>query len=86
MDYRFVELNRERLERALRMRRSDFDLKVVDNLAARRRKLQGELDRKRSKLNVPASHVSPPRFSCITLAVNPTFSVCDPFTRATISL
>ena len=51
MDYRFVEIYRERIERSLKLRHSDFKLPEVDRLGVEKKKFQTDLDQKRAKLN-----------------------------------
>jgi seryl-tRNA synthetase len=51
MNYSFIEANRARVERALKLRKSDFDLKAVDDLGAQRKQVQTEADGKRARLN-----------------------------------
>ncbi|HLG19799.1 MAG TPA: serine--tRNA ligase [Bdellovibrionota bacterium] len=52
MDYRFVELNRERLSRALKARGVGPELLIkLDELGKRRRELQADHDQKRARLN-----------------------------------
>jgi seryl-tRNA synthetase len=57
IDYRYVEQYRERIERALRLRRSDFDLTPIDGLGVRRRRMQTELDAKRAKMNAFSAEI-----------------------------
>ncbi len=57
MDYRFVEEHKERVERALHMRRSDFDLNTIEELGQKRRELQQVQDAKRSDLKQLSSEL-----------------------------
>ena len=57
MDYRFVELNRERLVRALDLRGSDFDLAEIERQGQERRRLQTALDEKRAQLNALSTEI-----------------------------
>ncbi|MFH1261999.1 MAG: serine--tRNA ligase [Pseudomonadota bacterium] len=57
IDYRYVEVNRERIARSLQLRGIDFDFATVDRLGKDRLRLQGEHDEKRARLNTLSGEI-----------------------------
>ncbi|MFH1016714.1 MAG: serine--tRNA ligase, partial [Pseudomonadota bacterium] len=57
IDYRYIEQYRERIERSLRLRGSDFELGPIDTLGLKRRRFQTELDAKRARVNALSSEI-----------------------------
>ncbi len=57
MDYRFIEIYRERVEHSLEIRGADFDLKAIDQIGEEKRRLQTEHDEKKAKLNALSSEI-----------------------------
>ena len=51
LDYSFIEKNRERIEKSLKLRGDSFNLKEIDDLALHRKQLQANHDNKKALLN-----------------------------------
>jgi seryl-tRNA synthetase len=57
IDYRYVEANRERIGRSLRLRRIEFDLAAVDAMGKERQQLQAARDEARARLNAISAEI-----------------------------
>lgn len=57
IDYSFVEKDRARLEKSLKMRGDSFDLVAIDQLAKKRKELQLEHDTKKAHLNTLSKEI-----------------------------
>lgn len=57
IDFRYVEAHRERIQRSLASRGTEFDLELVDQLGKERQQLQQQHDEKKSRLNSLSSEI-----------------------------
>ncbi len=57
IDYSFIEKNRERIERSLKLRGDGFNLSEIDSLALARKQLQLSHDNKKAQLNILSKEI-----------------------------
>ena len=57
MDYRFIDQQRDRVQRSLQLRGSDFDLAKIEKLNQERKKVQAQFDEERSKLKTLSAKI-----------------------------
>ena len=80
IDYSFIEKNRDRIEKSLKMRGDSFSMEEIDALSKKRKELQKDHDEKKAQLNLISKEMVLQKRSYYfpqALAMDPTMVLLD---------